>query len=180
MNKFTTLGRFNGDWRHLLPDLILQSQELTTKELSSTTDLISANPDDFVNSATNLHATFLKMCEIIGLKNAVNKIHVQMPGQVFLTHVDNLSSQFNAPDCNIMRVVIMLTEWEHGHINQYDGEIYSNWKSGDIHTFDWKHTPHCSANAGHNPRISIITSGIISDRTKRFMYHNINKKQTGN
>jgi hypothetical protein len=43
------------------------------------------------------------------------------------------------------------------------------WRAGDVTTFDWQNLPHSTANAGHNPRITLQITGVITDKTKEFL-----------
>jgi hypothetical protein len=120
------------------------------------------------NFEYELEPVFKEMCNKIGLSNAINRVHVQWPGQVFSKHLDRLDKLYNEDPKKIMRVMVQLTDWDQGHFSQYGNFTYSHWRAGDIHTFDWKNVPHSSANAGHTPRVTLLTTGIVREKTQEF------------
>jgi hypothetical protein len=129
------------------------------------------------NFEYNLTPTFQKICDLIGLENAENRVHVQWPGQVFTVHIDKLE-KFNPTDpSRVMRIMINLTDWEPGHFNQYGNFNHTRWRAGDIHTFAWQHVPHSSANASLKPRVSLLTTGIVGEVTKQFLAQAKNSKE---
>jgi hypothetical protein len=177
------LGKFVGNWKNDVDDVIKSAKPATWRSRSKSgnpNQLIDAEENDLKNIGAdvnmiisnldyNLNPIFQKMCNIIGLSNSENRLHVQWPGQVFVKHIDKLE-KFNLKDpSKIMRIMIMLTDWDQGHFNQYGNFTYQGWKSGDIHTFDWKNVPHSSANAGLTPRVSLLTTGVITNTTLDFL-----------
>ena len=121
-----------------------------------------------VHMGTELTPKLQKMSDMIGLSNGHDKVHMQVVGEVFNLHIDKLSRIYPEDTSKIIRIGIMLSDWEPGHFYQYGNYIYKGWKAGDIHTFDWKNVPHCTANAGRNPRFMFMTTGIITDKTREF------------
>jgi hypothetical protein len=118
-----------------------------------------------------------KMCDMIGLENGHDKTHMQVVGEVFNIHIDKLGRIYPQDHTKIMRIVVMLSDWEPGHFYQYGNHVYTGWKAGDIHTFAWKHVPHCTANAGRNPRYTLVTTGIATEKTYDFLKHAANIKE---
>ncbi len=103
------------------------------------------------------------------MEDPKSRVHVQFPGEVLTLHIDKLDVYRDVPAEDIMRVVVMLTDWEPGHFYQYGNYTYRGWRAGDIHTFAWRHVPHCTANGSLIPRVSFQTTGIITDRTREFL-----------
>jgi len=183
------LGKFTGDWSKELeivketskpvswrtrgdPDKPARpEEELASEEY----DLAIAGADPTLiisNFDYKLPDIFKKMCDAIGLANRMDRVHVQMPGQVFNKHLDKLE-KFNPEDpSKIMRIMIQLTDWDQGHFSQYGNFTYQGWKAGDIHTFDWHNVPHSSANAGLTPRVSLLTTGTLTEKTIKFLAAN--------
>jgi len=89
-----------------------------------------------------------KITELFALDDCMERIHVQMPGEVWNLHLDKLEKW--APDApwTVMRVQVALTDWEQG---------------------DWQNLPHSTANAGHNPRVTFQLTGVITEKTNDFL-----------
>lgn len=177
------LGSFIGNWKKEVDSAISSARPATWRDRSKSKrpnkligaeeyDLEQAGADPtmiFSHLEYNLAPIFQKMVDTIGLSNDESRVHVQWPGQVFIKHIDKLEKVNPEDPTKVMRVMVMLTDWDQGHFNQYGNFTYQGWKAGEIHTFDWKNVPHSSANAGLTPRVSLLTTGIITDRTKTFL-----------
>lgn len=177
------LGRFVGDWENEVKDVLESARPVTWRTRSKSgkpnrlteaeeNDLrnIGADTDMIIsNLEYELSPIFQKMCDTIGLDDAHNRVHVQWPGQVFVKHIDRLEKLNPSDPSKILRIMVVLTDWDQGHFNQYGNFTYQGWKSGDIHTFDWQSVPHSSANAGLTPRVSLLTTGIVSETTLKLL-----------
>ncbi len=110
-----------------------------------------------------------KISELFGLDDCMERIHIQMPGEVWNLHLDKLEKW--APDApwTVMRVQVALTDWEQGHFWSYGNYNHQQWRAGDVTTFDWQNLPHSTANAGHNPRVTFQLTGIITEKTNEFL-----------
>lgn len=110
-----------------------------------------------------------KISDLFGLEDCMERIHVQMPGEVWNLHLDKLEKW--APDApwTVMRVQVALTDWEQGHFWSYGNYNHQQWRAGDVTTFDWQNLPHSTANAGHNPRVTFQLTGIITEKTNEFL-----------
>jgi len=124
-----------------------------------------------------------QISELFGLKDCMERIHVQMPGEVWNLHLDKLQKWAPEEPWTVMRIQIALTDWEQGHFWSYGNHIHKQWHAGDITTFDWQNLPHSTANAGHNPRVTLQLTGIITptttdflNRLKRFGSHDLELK----
>jgi hypothetical protein len=113
--------------------------------------------------------TFNKITESLGMDNCKMRLHIQRPGQVWNLHLDKLEKWNPEDPSKIMRVMIALTDWEPGHFFSYGNYIHSGWRAGDVTTFDWQNIPHSTANAGHNPRITLQITGVVTEKTKDFL-----------
>ena len=122
---------------------------------------------------TNLTYETTPICKqisnLFGFDKCTTRVHVQMPGQVWNLHIDKLQ-KFNPeyPE-SVMRVMVQLTDWEPGHFWSYGNYIYKQWHAGEISTFDWQNIPHSTANAGHNPRVTLQITGVITEQSKEFI-----------
>jgi hypothetical protein len=178
-----SLGHLVGDWTKEVQDAIESAEPKTWRNRSKTgkpNKLVDAEEYDLANIGADpdmvfshleykLAPIFQQMSDIIGLDNREARVHVQWPGQVFVRHIDKLE-KFNPEDpSKVIRVMVMLTDWDQGHFNQYGNYTYQGWKAGEIHTFDWKNVPHSSANSGLTPRVSLLTTGVITAQTEKFL-----------
>jgi hypothetical protein len=126
-----------------------------------------------------------RIVDIVGLDPAElkAKIHVQFTGESHTLHIDKLAQAFSPDGINyvgddehlITRIVVMLQDWEPGHFYQYGNYTYEKWHRGDCHTFLWKDVPHCTANAGLVPRVNLLLTGKITDKTREF--YELGRKQ---
>ena len=104
-----------------------------------------------------------------GLDDAMHRIHVQQPGEVWNLHIDKLQ-KWN-PDAwnNVLRIFVQLTDWQPGQFWEYGNYHWNQWRAGDVSTFDWHNTPHCTANAGYHPRVTFQLTGCITEKTRDFL-----------
>jgi hypothetical protein len=108
-----------------------------------------------------------------------------MPGEVWNLHLDKLEKWAPNAPWTVMRVQVALTDWEQGHFWSYGNYNHQQWHAGDVTTFDWQNLPHCTSNAGHNPRVTYQLTGIITEKTNeflkrltRFEKHELNEKSS--
>lgn len=110
-----------------------------------------------------------KISELFALEDCMERIHVQMPGEVWNLHLDKLEKWNPDYPSSVMRIQIALTDWEQGHFWSYGNYNHQQWRAGDVTTFDWRNIPHSTANAGHNPRVTLQLTGIITEKTTEFI-----------
>jgi hypothetical protein len=110
-----------------------------------------------------------KITELFALGDCMERIHVQMPGEVWNLHLDKLEKWAPETPWMVMRVQVALTDWEQGHFWSYGNYNHQQWRAGDVTTFDWQNLPHSTANAGHNPRVTYQLTGIITEKTNDFL-----------
>ena len=110
-----------------------------------------------------------KISDLFGLEDCMECIHVQMPGEVWNLHLDNLEKWAPSEPWRVMRIQVALTDWEQGHFWSYGNYNHQQWRAGDVTSFDWQNIPHCTANAGHNPRVTYQLTGIITEKTNDFL-----------
>jgi hypothetical protein len=110
-----------------------------------------------------------RIANLFALEDSMTRIHVQQPGQVWNYHLDKLEKWApDAPD-TVHRYMIQLTNWEPGHYWNYGNHTHQGWSAGDVTTFDWQNVPHATANAGHNPRVTLQVTGVATDQTRNFL-----------
>jgi hypothetical protein len=110
----------------------------------------------------------------------------QPPGAVMSRHVDSVScytyekkdsqKTFHEKEYDkirrqpkgqkeIYRCMVALDDWHPGQLFCLEPNFWTNWKKGDIMFFDWRNTPHCTANCGVHNRPLLKITGTLSDDT---------------
>lgn len=107
-----------------------------------------------------------QISDSFGLDKCMNRIHVQMPGEVWNLHIDKLYKWAPDDPSSIMRIFIQLTDWRPGQFWEYGNYHWNQWRAGDVSTFDWQDIPHCTANAGYHARVTFQLTGIKTDKTQ--------------
>ena len=90
--------------------------------------------------------------DAFGLKDCMERIHVQMPGQLWHLHIDKLYKWFPEHPERVLRIFIQLTDWQQGQFWNLGNYNWHQWRAGDVAMFDWQNVPHSTANAGFHPR----------------------------
>jgi hypothetical protein len=103
------------------------------------------------------------------LDDAMVRIHVQQPGQVWNYHLDKLEKWNPTNPDSVLRVQIQLTDWMPGQFWNYGNYQHSMWRAGDVTTFDWQNIPHATANASHGPRVTLQVTGIRTPATDAYL-----------
>ena len=116
-----------------------------------------------------LSPQFQSISDAFGLEDCMERIHVQMPGQVWHLHIDKLYKWFPEDPSRVGRYFIQLTDWQPGQFWEYGNFHWNHWKAGSVTTFDWKNVPHSTANAGFHPRVTLQLTGIITDKTRDYL-----------
>ena len=182
----TRLGRITPNWSHQLSEIIENSKGVTWRtrgdpnKPSRPEIELAAEDYDLERSGygkdyeiTKLNYTIpknlLEIAQQFELNDMMCRIHVQHPGQVWNLHLDKLEKWCPENPNKVMRVMIQLTEWEQGHFWSYGNYVFSGWKAGDVTTFDWQNVPHSTANAGHNPRVTLQITGVITEATLQYI-----------
>jgi hypothetical protein len=110
-----------------------------------------------------------RVSDAFALDSCMNRIHVQQPGELWNRHIDKLAKWApDHPDA-VMRIMIQLTDWQPGQFWEYGNYHYNHWRAGDVTTFDWPNIPHCTANAGHHPRVTFQITGIRTAATMDYL-----------
>lgn len=185
------LGRFYGDWE----EDIKKETAVHSPADQIDNEIIPSEKRDLQNWGYNgwgydsmeptekLH----KMAEMIGLENYNTRHNRQKPGNTRWYHLDACSCHymeklakgemkeddvlfeedtFLPKDTQLMRIFVMLTDWEPGHYFVVGNTPYTHWRKGDIWTFDWVNMPHGTANCGHTNRSMLKVVGYIGDKSR--------------
>lgn len=121
-------------------------------------------PRDYVVSNLNYELTpeLQRIADSFELDNAMARLHVQWPGQVWNLHLDKLEKWMPADPARVRRYFVQLTDWQQGHFWSFGNYTWQNWHAGDVVTFDWENVPHSTANAGLTPRVTLQVTGVPS------------------
>ena len=103
------------------------------------------------------------------LDDAMVRIHVQQPGQVWNYHLDKLEKWNPENPDTVLRVQVQLTDWMPGQYWNYGNYQHSMWRAGDVTTFDWQNIPHATANASHGPRVTLQVTGVRTAATDAYL-----------
>jgi hypothetical protein len=181
------LGRFTPVWQAELDQIINASEPATwatrgykgqgvpppeEDQTAETYDLkrVGVDPETVITHLNWKIPTVLQqISNLFELKDCMERIHVQRPGEVWNLHIDKLQKWFPEDPSRVMRVMIQLTDWQPGQFWEYGNYHYHQWRAGDVTTFDWQNVPHCTANAGHHPRVTFQLTGVATDKTQKFL-----------
>lgn len=184
------LGRFEGDFAQAAEEIVEKSKELNWEELTAKglrgfgpygsaapmkqqEDYDRANVHNLPhNNYTNLvmdtdlprWPVVQAMVDFWKLEVCKPRVQVQMPGDVFAVHMDKLWHNCPEEPERIIRIHVMLQDWEPGQSLWYGNSVLHQWRAGDIHTFDHWNTPHSTANLSSKARPML---SIIGNRTAR-------------
>jgi hypothetical protein len=111
-----------------------------------------------------------KVVDFFGLERVMSRVLVQRTGQTFVLHLDKIDDLYpGVPFDQLVRIHVMLEDWQPGQFYQYGNYTYQNWQAGDAHYFDWPSVPHSTANASNQERVTLQVTGIITDRTRHIL-----------
>lgn len=117
----------------------------------------------------NIPPILQAVADRFSLENCMVRIHVQQPGQVWNYHLDKLEKWLPSDPDRVLRVQVQLTDWMPGQFWNYGNYVHSQWRAGDVTTFDWQNIPHATANASHGPRVTLQVTGIRTADTESYL-----------
>ena len=183
----TYLGHIEPTWLDDLSDIISNAQPATWatrgykgEGIQAPAEDLAAEEYDLVSHgmSKDLPITHLnwripeslqRISDGFALTDCMNRIHIQQPGEVWNLHIDKLQKwDLDHPE-QVMRIMIQLTDWQPGQFWTYGNYHYSQWRAGDVTTFDWANIPHATANAGFNPRATFQLTGIRTAETMDYL-----------
>lgn len=139
-------------------------------EIDTSKSYASRDPKYVINNMTyKIPKILQKVGDSFGLESTESRVHVQLPGQVWNLHIDKLQKWVKDKPQDVMRFIIHLSDWEPGHFWNYGNYSHSHWRYGDVHTFDWQQVPHCTANAGLYPRLTLQVTGLATEQTRHWL-----------
>jgi hypothetical protein len=184
-DKVTSLGKIVSDFKPELTDIIKNAKPATWRTRGKVgksrpeEELASEDYDlekfgygkDYQITHLNwdIPEKLQRISKLFGLQDCMDRIHVQMPGEVWNLHLDKLEKWAPTEPWRVIRIQVQLTDWEPGHFWSYGNYMHQFWRAGDVTTFDWQNIPHATANAGHNPRVTFQITGIVTEQTTDFI-----------
>ena len=186
------LGRFTGEWQEEIDRAIQDARPLnwsnrregTGRPMGDVTaeenDLITAGADPKMTIYRGLkdfsqYPVLQQMTDVFALESVKSKLHVQFTGESLNLHIDKLYD-LDADPNNVIRIMVMLQDWEPGQFLMYGNQMFDRWRAGDIHTFDWQNLPHATANASLTPRPMLVVTGVKTEKTRQLLAKDINIK----
>jgi len=146
-----------------IPSVDLKEEHYDLERIGVDTDMV------ITNLCWELDDTLQKISDLFALQDCMNRIHVQLPGQVWNLHIDKLEKWCPENPSSVMRIMIQLTNWQMGQFWSYGTYNFTKWNAGDVTTFDWQNVPHCTANAGQHPRVTFQLTGVKTSQTNVFL-----------
>jgi hypothetical protein len=188
---FDILGRFEGNWTAERDALVAASMPINwaTRKFygvsDNTSPMLTQEEYDITQGGgdpkslmlTNIVDDFenfpmiYAMADYFGIEGdaasgSKKRAHVQLTGQMFNLHIDKLWDRCPEDPERVARITIMLDDWQPGQFYMYGNYVYSNWRAGEAHIFDWANVPHATANASNYPRATIQITGLKTDKTR--------------
>ena len=71
------------------------------------------------NLAWKLTPKLQAISDTVGLRDCMERIHVQMPGQLWHMHIDKLYKWFPQDPSQVYRIFVQLTDWQPGQFWNY-------------------------------------------------------------
>lgn len=103
---------------------------------------------------------FQKVADTFKLSDTMIRMHVQHPGEMWNLHIDKLEKWCPEDPSRVQRIFVQLTDWEPGQFWEFGNFHWNQWRAGDVVSFDWANMPHCTANAGYHPRVTMQITGV--------------------
>ena len=176
---------FNFDIDNLLQNTPeIKSQDLS-QDTMHPTELKYHKENNFGNGYDRIKPNneMKKIAKVLGFgDNSSIWVNNQPPGVLMGRHVDsiscftyeNMNMDINnmlynkklrqpADMKNIWRCFVALDDWCPGQIVNFEPNYWSHWKKGDVIFFDWRNTPHSTANCSSKSRPFLKITGIIND-----------------
>ena len=181
------IGKFENVWQHEIANIVANAKPAQWANRGYKGEGIEAPPADLeaeeydmerigMDPKTTITHLNWKIPQVLqdisdafAFEDPMNRIHVQMPGEVWNIHIDKLQKWCPEDPSRIMRVFIQLTDWQPGQFWEYGNYHHNKWKAGDAVVFDWENLPHCTANAGMHPRVTLQITGNKTSATEKFL-----------
>ena len=124
----------------------------------------------WIDNRDKMPKEFQKIKKFSGLDFATVACFRQDPGNTNPWHFDTYSSALKIAGLEdkdlkkIKRYLLFLEDWDWGHILQIGNNVLSNWKAGDLYTWD-AGLYHLSSNCGISPKWTCQITGVITKKS---------------
>ena len=184
---FQQLGRFEGDWDDEVKQAAGKPITWATRKFYGNDDdtvspMLEQEENDLRNTGAPVdlqltdavfdispYPVLTQMSEYFGIEDAKIRMHYQQPGQMFNLHIDKLQERCPEDPERVIRLSIMLTDWEPGQFYLFGTCNFQHWRAGDVHIFDWANVPHATANASRSMRPVLQVTGLKTERTRQLL-----------
>lgn len=188
-SSFWTAGNIDFDLD--IESVLAEKPQIHHQEISTTTRTVSEiehhKKYNFGNGYNrhNPNEEIKKIVSALGFEEGSSAyLNNQPPGAVMSRHVDSVScytyektesqEEFYEREYDktrrqpkdqkeIYRCMVALDDWHPGQLFCLEPNFWTNWKKGDVMFFDWRNTPHCTANCGIHNRPLLKITGTLSD-----------------
>lgn len=146
--------------------------------------------DEFINTAPE-YEVLHRIIKFLDMEVQQARLHVQKLGMITPLHIDQqmrnaredrrkqwLSYGGDKNPLILRRFLIMMQDWDYGHVWQFGNNYYQGYKSGSAVTYDWVNMPHGTANFGYSPRVTFQLTGFVSKHTQELIDHSLNGGET--
>jgi len=178
--SFEKIGTITGGWKFTQDNLELDASEsLDNNKYADNSEIGFKKQYNFNHGYKEYKANTLasSIAEALGFTDYKAAINLQEPGSIKNLHADSLNGWFKDVEKfknmpldkelkkpqgikGLHRVFVALSDWQPGWMWQFGVDHWTNWKKGDVVNFDWANVPHCTANAGYQPRPILKITGI--------------------
>lgn len=170
--------QFANTWEEEIKTAIFSSRPATWRTRGKPGDLLQRSNEEYdaeeydletigmdkdyviTNLNYDLGPELQRIADSFELDGAMARLHVQNPGQLWNLHLDKLEKWMPADPSRVQRYFVQLTDWQPGHFWSFGNYTWQGWAAGDCVTFDWLNVPHCTANAGLTPRVTLQITGV--------------------
>ena len=184
---FQSLGRFEGNWAEEVQTaqgtpITWATRKFYGNDDDTVSPMLEQEENDLRNTGAPVdlqltdavfdispYPTLTKMSEYFGIEDTKIRMHCQQPGQMFNLHIDKLQERCPADPERVIRLTVMLTDWEPGQFYLFGTCNFQYWRAGDVHIFDWENVPHATANASRSTRPVLQVTGLKTDRTRELL-----------
>jgi len=180
----------NVDFDIDIDTIICNKPAISHHDISTTTRTASEiehhKKHNFTNGYDRHNPTeeVMKIASALGFNtNPSCYINNQLPGTLMHRHIDFVSGYIyeQSEDTEFLeleydkerrqpkgqkdlwRCFMALDDWKPGQIVNFEPGFWTNWKKGDVLFFDWRNTPHSTANCGIDNRPFLKITGILDD-----------------
>jgi len=143
-------------------------------DLSAVNDLTragaKADQEMFSRCVGETEEVFVKIAELLKLKNYEIWFQNQTSGQMTHMHIDTLGGKGRelGNDIEMRRFIVMLDDWQLGQ-SFILGNKFWQWRKGECLSWYWKDIPHGSSNFGYHQRPMLQITGELTEESRELL-----------